>query len=72
LAKQLLSSISATPSVYLLQFRLLEEEIIFDRLWPFPAAPALTSLNVQQPNLYTCYWKCLTNQTITDLAISKI
>jgi hypothetical protein len=70
LAKQLLTAISATPSVYLLQFRLIEEEIIYDRFWPFPAAPALTSLNVQEPNLYACYWKCLTNQTITELMIN--
>jgi hypothetical protein len=69
LAKQLLASISATPSVYLLQFRLLEEEIVFDRLWPFPAAPALTSLTVQQPDLYTCYWKCLTQQGISELVV---
>jgi hypothetical protein len=69
LAYQLLESLSAPPSVYLLQFSLSGQEIVFDRLWPFPAAPAIASIKVQQPNLYSCYWQCLTNQPILDLAI---
>jgi hypothetical protein len=69
LASQLLDSLSALPSVYLLQFRLHGKEIIFDRLWPFPAAPAIASLNNQQPDLFVCYWQCLVGQPILDLTI---
>jgi hypothetical protein len=63
----LLDSISATPSVYLLQFGIRGQDIIFDRLWPFPAAPALASLKWQDPDLFTCHWYCLTNQPILEL-----
>jgi hypothetical protein len=69
LAHQLLESLKASPSVYLLQFSLLGQEIVFDRLWPFPAAPAIASIQVQNPNLFACYWRCVTNQPILDLAI---
>ena len=65
LASELLDSIEAIPSVYLLQFRLLgHNNIIFDRLWPFPATPAVASINVQQPDLYACHWFCLSNQPL--------
>jgi len=70
LAHKLLEHLSAPPSVYLLQFSLLGKEVVFDRLWPFPAAPALASLKVQKPNLYSCHWRCVTNQPILDLIIS--
>ena len=66
LAHQLLDSLSAPPACYLLQFSLYNGEIVFDRLWPFPAAPALITLKTQQPDLFTCHWKCLTNQSIED------
>lgn len=69
LAYKLLDSLSAPPAVYLLQFSLHDNEIIFDRLWPFPAAPALASVKAQDPDLYACHWCCLTNQPILDLAI---
>jgi hypothetical protein len=69
LAYQLLDSLEAPPSVYLLQFRLSELDVIFDRLWPFPAAPAIASLRFQQPDLYDCYWKCITQQPLTDISI---
>lgn len=69
LAYNLLQSISAVPSVYLLQFNFKGKEVIFDRLWPFPAAPALASLRVQEPDLFACHWYCLTAQPITDLTI---
>ncbi|WP_267383917.1 hypothetical protein [Cyanobacterium sp. uoEpiScrs1] len=64
LARDLLISLEAPPSVYLMQFRLLSNEIIFDRLWPFPAAPAISSLRYQQPDLFICYWYCLTQKPI--------
>ena len=69
LAHRLLESLSPLPSVYLLQFGWQEEKIVFDRLWPFPAAPAIASVGVQQPDLFTCYWYCLTNQPILDISI---
>ena len=69
LAYQLLQALSAPPSVYLLQFGYEGEEIIFSRLLPFPDLPALASISVQEPNLFTCYWRCLTNQPILDLTI---
>ncbi|WP_013323898.1 hypothetical protein [Gloeothece verrucosa] len=69
LAYQLLENLAAPPSVYLLQFSLKGKEIIFDRLWPFPAAPALASLMRQKPDLFTCYWLCLSGQPIFDLRV---
>lgn len=70
LGQILMRELTAPPSVYLLQFDLIENEVVFDRLWPFPAAPAIASLNVQLPNLYECHWRCLSNQAIVDLAIA--
>ncbi|MGC1394917.1 MAG: hypothetical protein WA828_11615, partial [Coleofasciculaceae cyanobacterium] len=69
LAYQLLQALSAPPSVYLLQFGYEGKEIIFSSLLPFPDIPALASIKVQEPNLFTCYWHCLTNQPILDLTI---
>jgi hypothetical protein len=69
LAYQLLQALSAPPSVYLLQFGYEGEEIIADCLLPFPDTPALASIGVQEPNLCTCYWHCLTNRPILDLTI---
>ena len=63
LADQLLDSLNAPPATYLLQFSLYNGEIVFDRLWPFPAAPALITLKTQQPDLFTCHWHCLTEKT---------
>ena len=70
LAEQLLDSLSAPPATYLLQFSLYNGEIVFDRLWPFPAAPALITLKTQQPHLFTCHWYCLTEKTIPKISIS--
>ncbi|MGV2828280.1 hypothetical protein [Myxosarcina sp. GI1(2024)] len=67
LADELLSSLSAPPAVYLLQFSLYGGEIVFDRFWPFPAAPALVTLRTQQPNLFACHWRCLTGKEIPKL-----
>jgi hypothetical protein len=70
LGYQLLDSLEATPGVYLLQFSFFSEgQIIFDRLWPFPAAPAIASLRCQQPDLFTCHWRCLMGQSISDVII---
>ena len=69
LAEGLLESLSASPSVYLIQFSLHNGEIVFDRLWPFPAAPALVTTRTQQPDLFTCHWSCLTNRPISSLTV---
>jgi len=69
LASQCLEALEAPPSVYLLQFSVIEQEIVFDRLWPFPAAPAIASLGVQSPDLFSCHWQCLTDQAIAEIQI---
>ena len=66
-ASQCLEALEAPPSVYLLQFSVIEQEIIFDRLWPFPAAPAIASLGIQSPDLFSCHWQCLTDQAIAEI-----
>lgn len=67
---RLLQLLSAPPAAYLMQFGFESEgSICFDRLWPFPAAPAIASLGVQEPNLFACHWYCLTNIPILDLTI---
>ena len=70
LAQGLLESLDAPSSLYLLQFRLKGQNIVFDRLWPFPAAPAIASLKYPHPNLFTCYWHCLTHQPLLSLTAS--
>lgn len=72
LGQRLLKLISATPSTYLMQFGFVGETVFFDRLFPFPAAPAIASLNVQSPDLFACHWQCLTNTPIFDLTIARI
>jgi len=70
LAEQLLDSLDAPPASYLLQFSLYNGEIVFDRLWPFPAAPALITSKTQQPDLFTCHWRCLTQQEVGKINVS--
>ncbi|MDJ0658972.1 MAG: hypothetical protein QNJ42_05715 [Crocosphaera sp.] len=70
LAQGLLESLDAPSSLYLLQFSLKGQTIVFDRLWPFPAAPAIASLRYPHPNLFTCYWQCLTHQPLPSLMAS--
>lgn len=67
LARFLLENLEAPPSVYLLQFALRREQVIFDRLWPFPAAPALASLNKAAPDLFAYHWFCLSGQPLSAL-----
>lgn len=69
LAFNCLEAAQAPPSVYLLQFSLLDKTILFDRLWPFPAAPAIASLGIQEPDLFTCHWLCLNDQPLPDVKI---
>lgn len=69
---QLLKNLSAPPATYLLQFGLREEGFCFDRLLPFPAEPAIASIESQHPNLFECHWRCLTHQPILDLQIVRL
>lgn len=69
LAQRLLTSLTAPPAVYLMQFGFAGGQVCFDRLLPFPALPATASIGVQTPDLYACHWRCLTHQPIVDLAI---
>lgn len=70
---RLLKLLAAPPATYLIQFDFTqtEEKICFDRLWPFPAPPAIASLGIQSPDLFTCHWHCLTDLPIFDLVILK-
>lgn len=67
LAYRLLDFLNAPPATYLMQFGFAGEGIFFDRLWPFPAAPAIASDGVQVPDLFACHWYCLTGVPIFDL-----
>lgn len=69
LAYSLLESINPIPAVYLLQFKMLKKDIVFDRLWPFPATPAIASIDRQNPDLFACHWNCLINKPFVDLTI---
>ncbi|MEG3894830.1 MULTISPECIES: hypothetical protein [unclassified Microcoleus] len=71
LAYGLLALLNAPPATYLMQFGFVGERICFDRLWPFPAAPAIASVGVQEPDLFACHWYCLTNKPIYDIEISS-
>ncbi len=68
---RLLKLLAAPPATYLIQFSFTDtqEQICFDRLRPFPAAPAIASLGIQSPDLFTCHWHCLTGLPIFDLVI---
>jgi hypothetical protein len=61
---QLLDRLTAPPATYLVQFSNTEQGIIFDRLFPFPAIPALASIGVRQPDLFDYHWRCITEQSI--------
>jgi hypothetical protein len=65
---QLLTQLTAPPATYLVQFSKAETGIIFDRLFPFPAIPALASIGVQQPDLFDCHWRCITHQSIVHVS----
>ncbi|MBD1831512.1 hypothetical protein H6F61_02160 [Cyanobacteria bacterium FACHB-472] len=69
LGYKLLQSLSAPPSVYLLQFGFSDENLVFDRLLPFPAESAIASIGIQKPDLFVCHWHCLTRQPIYELEI---
>lgn len=72
LGRRLLQWLEAPPATYLIQFGWGEAGLCFDRLWPFPGIPALASVGIQDPDLLTCHWYCLTGQPIYDLTIVPI
>lgn len=67
LAVPLLKEIAAPPSVYLLQFLSEGSDVLFDRLWPFPAAPAIASLNRAPADLFGLYWQCIKQQQLLQV-----
>jgi hypothetical protein len=69
LGQKLMQQLAAPPAVYLMQFGLTQVGIWFDRLFPFPATPALASLGVQSPDLFACHWACLNHLPILDITI---
>jgi hypothetical protein len=71
LAYRLLEVLNAPPATYLMQFGFVGNRICFDRLLPFPAAPAIASVGVQVPDLFVCHWYCLTNKPIYDMQITS-
>ncbi|AFY93486.1 hypothetical protein [Chamaesiphon minutus] len=61
--ERLLTELSAPPATYLVQFDRDRAGMIFDRLFPFPAVPAIGSIG-QQLDLFACHWRCITHQSI--------
>jgi hypothetical protein len=66
---RLLTQLTAPPATYLVQFSKTDTGIVFDRLFPFPAIPALASIGVRQPDLFDCHWRCITGQSIGNVDI---
>jgi hypothetical protein len=65
---RLLTQLKAPPATYLVQFSQTDTGIMFDRLFPFPAIPALTSVGIQHPDLFECHWRCITHQSIDKIS----
>jgi hypothetical protein len=68
---QLLTQLNAPPASYLMQFSHPEREVLFDRLLPFPALPALASIDIQSPDLFACHWRCITRQPMVDILTDR-
>lgn len=66
---RLIHALKAPPAVYLVQVGIQAGNVYFDRLIPFPAEPAIASLNRQIPDLFVCHWCCLAGKPIYDLKI---
>jgi hypothetical protein len=67
---ELLQTLQAPSSTYCLQFGWQGKTPQFEKLWPFPIRPCLASLAVQDPDLFTCYWRTRNGLAVTDLLIS--
>ncbi|TVQ20100.1 MAG: hypothetical protein EA367_09685 [Leptolyngbya sp. DLM2.Bin15] len=70
LGGNLLRSLSAPPAVYMLQVAILADDLLFDRLWPFPTEAAIASVGCQTPDLLTAHWRSLTQRSVLDVAIA--
>ncbi len=68
LGYRLLEEIAALPGVYLLQFGGTDPPR-FDRIIPFPDTPALATVGVQEPDLFTSYWYCQLGIPLKDLIV---
>ena len=74
-ARQILQQLDVPPAVYLIGLGMALDvdqtmtRLWFDRVLPFPGEPAIASLSVQTPDLFTCHWRCLTGQPIHDITI---
>ena len=70
LAQALIQGLNAPPAVYLLQFS-LSQSILFDRLWPFPAAPAIATMGYDPLDLFAHHWRCLNHLPIQALTAMR-
>ncbi|MEM1426080.1 MAG: hypothetical protein AAGF75_05950 [Cyanobacteria bacterium P01_H01_bin.130] len=74
-ARQVLQQLDVPPAVYLIGLGMALDadqtvtRLWFDRVLPFPGEPAIASIGVQTPDLFTCHWRCLTGQPIHDIII---
>jgi hypothetical protein len=57
------------PGVHLMAAEVQAGDVVFEQLLPFPGEPALASLGVQQPDLFSAHWQCLRGQPLLDLQI---
>lgn len=71
---ELMNWLRLPPGLYLMQFGFDRPDkdpnpVYFDRLLPFPAAPAIASIGVQTPDLFECHLRCLLHQPLREVAI---
>jgi hypothetical protein len=59
------------PGVILLHFTVSSETLTFKSLNPFPDESALVTLSAQQPDLFTCHWRCVLGLPVVDLQIYR-
>jgi hypothetical protein len=59
------------PGVILLHFAVSPEALTFKSLNPFPDESALVTLGTQQPDLFTCHWRCVLGLPVVDLQIYR-
>jgi hypothetical protein len=57
--------------VTLLHFAVSPEALLFKSLSPFPDESALVTLNSQQPDLFTCHWRCVLGLPVMDLQVYR-
>ncbi len=71
LARHVLNQLgSPWPGCYCLQVGWIDDQVCFERLWPFPIQPALASLGIQSPDLFYAHYRCLAGLPLRDLRIN--